>query len=74
MSAPKEIVAATIGTLITNNRAAIKNNIDHVTDWIDRERVQFMASCDVGRHWEALANAPALFCIGADGKPLEAAK
>jgi len=74
MSAPKEIVAATIGSLITNNRATIKNNIDYVSEWIDRERVQFMVSCGLNGHWAALANAPTLFCIGADGKPVEANK
>jgi hypothetical protein len=74
MSAPKEIVAATIGSRITNDRVMIAANINYVSDWIDRERAQFMGLFDLGEKWEALAKAPTLFCIDQNGKPVEATK
>jgi hypothetical protein len=67
----KEIVGAKIGTLITNNRRTIAEAVERnaVTEFLDRERMQFMAAMDLGRNWELMASGPTLFCIDADGKP-----
>ena len=67
----KEIVGARIGTLITNNRETIADAVERnaVTEFLDRQRMQFMAAMDLGRRWEVMANGPTLFCIDDDGKP-----
>lgn len=67
----KEIVGAKIGTMITNNRKTIAEAIERgaVTEWLDRQRMQFMAGMDLGRNWELMANGPTLFCLDDDGKP-----
>jgi hypothetical protein len=67
----KEIVAAKIGTLITTERKAIIAALDANADvqFLDRRHMQLMAGFDLGPQWTALANAPTLFCVGADGKP-----
>lgn len=69
---PKEIVAALIGDVITNDIKTINDRIDEVTEWFDRGRVGFMAACDFGTEWKKLAEAPTLFCIGEDGNLLPA--
>jgi len=65
----KEIVAARIGTIITTNRKSILAAIeaDTVSEFIERERMQFMAACDLGQKWITLANAPTLFVIDDNG-------
>lgn len=67
----KEIVGASIGTTITNNRETIWDAYERgtITEWIDRQRMQFMAAMDLGRTWELMANGPTLFCLGHDGNP-----
>jgi len=67
----KEIVGAKIGTMITNNRKTISGAFERgaVTEWLDRERMQFMAGMDLGRNWELMANGPTLFCLDDEGKP-----
>lgn len=67
----KEIVGAKIGTMITNNRQVIREAFDagRVTEFLDRERMQFMAAMDLGRNWELMANGPTLFCLDNNGKP-----
>ena len=64
-----EIVAAYLKSgHITNDRlviaAAVKTN--QIDDWLDKRRVQFMASFDLGQHWTALANSPTLFVLEID--------
>lgn len=65
-----EIVAARIGTVITNNRAeiisAIKVNSDNV-EFLDRTRMRFLAALDLGPEWWALAIGKTLFRIDDDG-------
>ena len=67
----KEIVGAKIGTLITNNRKTIAEAVERnaVTEFLDRQRMQFMAAMDLGRNWDLMANGPTLFCIDDDGRP-----
>lgn len=67
----KEIVGAKIGTLITNDRRTIAEAVERnaVIEFLDRERMQFMAAMDLGRNWELIASGPTLFCIDADGQP-----
>lgn len=67
----KEIVGARIGTTITNNRRLISEAFEagRVTEFLERERMQFMAGMDLGRNWELMANGPTLFCLDDNGKP-----
>jgi len=67
----KEIVGCRIGNIITNNREIIINAVEQnaVTEYLDRQRMQFMAVMDLGRNWELMANGPTLFCIDNDGNP-----
>jgi len=65
----KEIVAARIGTLITNHRETIQEAVEknvHV-EFLDRRRMEFMASMDLGERWEALASGPTFFCVDDEG-------
>jgi len=67
----REIVAAKIGIEITNNIvdivSAARNNT--LTDIYDRRHMQLMASFDLGRHWNVLANGKTLFLIDDNGTP-----
>jgi len=67
----KEIVGGRVGTLITNNFAAIReaSRTGTLTDLYDREQMRFMADMDLGRNWELMASGPTLFCLDDDGKP-----
>jgi len=44
--------------------------IDHnrVTEFLDRDRMKFMATMDQGHYWEAIASGPTLFCVDESGK------
>lgn len=67
----KEIVAAKIGSLITNDPRTIGSAIERnaTMEFLDRQRMQFMAAMDLGTKWGKLANSKILFCIDDDGKP-----
>jgi len=58
-----EIVAAKIGTIITNRRKDIIYAItyDCPVVFLSRLQMEFMSACDLGPHWDALAKGPALF-------------
>lgn len=70
----KEIVGAMIGAIITNNPADIIRGLENntLTRFISKKEMQFMASCDLGSNWEALANSRVLFCLDDDGNPFPA--
>lgn len=65
----KEIIAARIGSKITNDFATIRNGILSGKDYelLDRKRLQLMASMDLGKQWEDLAKSPTLFYITKEG-------
>ena len=60
-----EIVAAMIGTMITNNANDIKTEIDNGGEvtLLTRREMQFMAAADLGTKWTVLANGPTLIKI-----------
>lgn len=66
-----EIVAIiTKDGIITNRRQDIIAAIDanNVCEYLTRSRMQFIAACDLGPNWRALANAPTLFVADTDDK------
>lgn len=66
----KQIVAAKLGDgVITNDIQKIVCAVENETlaEFYDRKIMRFMASCDVGRHYDELANAPTLFLIDEKG-------
>lgn len=67
----KEIVAAKIGTYITNSpkeiMAAVEANAR--VEWLDRRHMQMMAAMDLGPQWRALADSRTLFCLDDKGEP-----
>ena len=67
---PVEIVGAKIGSRITNRPkeiiAALK--ADTPVEFLSRDRMEFMAACDLGPQWAAMAESPTLFKF-VDGKP-----
>ncbi len=52
--------AALIGTVLTTDRAKIKQAIvdDVPLTLITTKELKFMANCDLGKQWQHLANAP----------------
>jgi len=60
-----EIVGAKIGTIITNKRQLIVEAVEKgtITEWLTRQRMQFMAAADLGQNWTNMANGPTLFCL-----------
>ncbi len=64
-----EIVAVQVGTIITNDLVQIKTDIARGLPFrlLSRRSMEFMAGCDLGHHWERLANAPTLFLIDEPG-------
>jgi len=69
-----EIVGARIGNTITNDRAMILEAVERnrITEFLDRDRMKFMAAMDVGRNWELMASGPTLFCVDENGKAISA--
>lgn len=67
----KEIVAAMVGTFITNDPTHIASAIETntLTEFLDRDRMKFMAALDLGEHWKKLASSRTLFCIDDAGNP-----
>ena len=67
----KEIVAAKIGTLITNIPGQIAEAVEANArvEWLDRRHMQLMAAMDLGERWRTLANGKTLFCINDKGEP-----
>lgn len=59
----KEIVAARIGSIITNNHKAIVSALEQnqPIEWLDRKHMQMMDMFDLGIRWHNLAIAPTLF-------------
>jgi len=69
-----EIVGAFINRkTITNKTSDIAAALDMGMDieWLSRARMEFMANCDLGQRWDAMAAGPTLFCI-VDGKLCDA--
>ena len=68
----KEIIAAMIGTVITNNyrqiAVAIETNMP--IEFIERARIDFMVACDSGIQWEKLAKSKTIFCVSDNGEIL----
>jgi hypothetical protein len=73
MNAAMEIVGARIGDVITNNPRIIADAVERnaVTEFLDRDRMRFMAAMDLGRNWVVMAEGPTLFCIDKNGKIVE---
>jgi len=67
----KEIVAARIGTIITNDPVVIRAAVEQgaADELLDRKRMQVMAALDLGDRWKMLAEGPALFLIDSEGNP-----
>jgi hypothetical protein len=69
----KEIVAAKIGTYITNSpkeiMAAVEANAR--VEWLDRRHMKLMARMDLGHKWEQLAASRTLFRIDDAGELCE---
>ncbi|MDH5183379.1 MAG: hypothetical protein OEX12_05760 [Gammaproteobacteria bacterium] len=59
----KEIVGAKIGTKITNDPKIIMKALDQAKDiqWLERAHMKLMSSCDLGQHWDNMANGETLF-------------
>lgn len=70
----KEIVGAMIGTIITNRPADIIRGLENntITRLLSKQEMQLMASFDLGRNWEVMANSGVLFFLDDDGKPYPA--
>ena len=70
----QEIVAAKIGTVITNVPAhivaALEMNQD--VEFLCRQHMQFMAAFDLGQRWNNLARSRTLFVLDDDGNLQEA--
>lgn len=61
----REIVAAKIGTTITNDitRVIVAIQDKKISELYDRAQMEFMASCDLGENWNQLARGKTLFLI-----------
>lgn len=70
-----EIVAAQIGTRITNNRGEIIQALTSRTKvtFLSRKRMQMMAAFDLGSKWQALANSQTLFLMDQETGEVEEA-
>lgn len=73
----RQIVAVMIdGVITTDPQAAmialhrIVNQQAEGIDLIDRWRLKFMAACDLGPQWTALANAQTLFALDEQRRPV----
>lgn len=69
----KQIVAGLIdGNMLTTDaqmlRAACESGRN--VRWHSRREMQLMASCDLGSKWNRLADAPTLFCLDCEGRPM----
>ena len=64
----REIVAAKIGTLMTNDPRTIHDAIKAGAEmqFMERPHMELMASFDLGIRWEVLANGPTLFKVDDD--------
>ena len=68
----REIVGAKIndGTFTNSLQKIIAAaKAGRLVEVYDRQQMQFMADCDLGRNWDLMANGPTLFLISTDGKP-----
>jgi hypothetical protein len=63
--ARREIVAANIDGIITNDRKVIIEAVHYnrKIEFLDRGRMMFMAACDLGPQWTNLAESPTLFIL-----------
>jgi hypothetical protein len=65
------------GNLVTNRRsdiiAALESGRKDIK-WLDRRRMQLMASADLGERWENLAKSPTLFVLDDNWDLIEEAK
>ena len=59
----RKIVGAKIEDLLTNNSKTIIYAMEHnmPIEFLDQERMQFMAACDLGPQWTAMGNWPVMF-------------
>ena len=67
-----DIVAARIGSTITNSIPVIKDALERNQDieWLSRRRMAFMAAFDLGPRWQNLANSKTIFQVDDDGNPI----
>ena len=66
----REIVAAKIGSKITNDLEKIINaaRANRLSELYDRSQMRFMSACDVGENWTKLAEGPTIFFLDAGNK------
>jgi hypothetical protein len=65
----REIVAAKIGSTITNDKAIVAQALDDgkSVEFLDLQHMRLMSSCDVGRNWDLLAQGKVWFRLACDG-------
>jgi len=70
----KEIVAIQVGSIITTDMEYVKAQVtpDTKVRLISRREVEFMAACDLGERWKALAISRTL-CIQNDDNTIHPA-
>ena len=67
-----DIVAARIGSTITNSIPVIKSalELNREVEWLSRRRMAFMAAFDLGPQWQKLADSKTIFQVDDDGNPI----
>lgn len=68
-----EIVAGLIdGHILTNSvhKLRLAAEAHRRIEWQTRQKMQFMADCDLGERWDALASGKTLFCLTDEGAPI----
>ena len=65
----REIIAAKIGTIITNDISSIINALSSGTEirFLSRKEMQFMSACDLGHKWDNLSKAKTILIKNDDG-------
>jgi len=66
----REVVAAQIGTRITNDAVEISAAVGSgsIRRFLFRDEMALMAAFDLGQNWEKLAKSRTLFLLSEDGK------
>jgi hypothetical protein len=67
-----DIVAARIGSTITNSIPVIKDALERNQDieWLSRRRMALMDAFDLGPRWHKLATSKTIFQVDDDGNPI----
>ena len=67
-----DIVAARIGSTITNSIPVIKYVLELNLDieWLSRRRMALMDAFDLGPKWHTLATSKTIFQVDDDGNPI----